>query len=265
MSKSTQVRSVFISDSHLGFRYANAEALLEFLKQHDPEHLYLVGDFLDGWRLKTAWYWPETYSQIVDRIFELIRSGTKVYYTPGNHDDFLREQIPEIYPVKIADEFKHLAADGRVYCVIHGDLFDAVETNSKWLSGVGTRIYNIIMGSNKGLNACLKFVRLPEFNYAFLLKRFSKRCVGLLNRYQLILYEHARTQGCDGIICGHNHLPRLKVIGDIVYANTGDWVEHTSAIVEYSDGSLVLFNKGKRISELESRISTGGDRVHRPN
>lgn len=252
VTTSQQVRSVFISDCHLGFRYAQSGALLKFLQEHSPEYLYLVGDFLDGWRLKTAWYWDESYDGIIDRVLELIEQGTKVFYTPGNHDDFLREQIPAIYPIQFNDQFKHQAADGRTYCVIHGDLFDAVEKNSQWLSGIGTKLYDVIMWSNKGLNRGLGMIRLPEFNYAYFLKRASKRCVSLLNQYQATLYQHARDQGCDGIICGHNHLPRLKQIGDIIYANTGDWVEHTSAIVEQLDGTMVLIDRGKPVSVLDA-------------
>ncbi len=253
MFDSLPVRSVFISDAHLGFRYCKSEELLQFLNEHNPEYLYLVGDFLDGWRLKTNWYWTDVYSQIVDRILELIRGGTQVFYTPGNHDEFLRGQIPAVYPVKFAEEFQHVMADGRIFCVIHGDLFDTVENNSKWLSGFGTRLYDLIMWSNKGTNRALKTVRLPEFNFAYSLKRLSKRVVGWLSRYQLSLVRHAQEQNCDGVICGHNHWPKIARRRGMIYANTGDWVEHTSALVELQDGSLRLLEGGQVIDRLDAQ------------
>jgi len=247
MAGTGKIRSIFVSDVHLGFRYAKTDQLLALLAAHEPEYLYLVGDFLDGWRLQSNWYWTEEYSQIIDRILDLMAQGTRVFYTPGNHDDFLRGDIPAIPPVQIQNQFEHVTADGRRFCVVHGDLFDTVESNSKWLSGVGTRLYDLIMWSNKVSNGWLVKARCPEFQYAYRLKRFSKRIVGMISDYQNKLIRHALEQDCQGIICGHNHLPNMTERRNVFYCNTGDWVEHSSAILEYQDGTLELVDGNRTL------------------
>ncbi|HMO14812.1 MAG TPA: UDP-2,3-diacylglucosamine diphosphatase [Pirellulaceae bacterium] len=252
MLQSLPIRSVFISDSHLGFRYSKAEELYGFLCACQPDFLYLVGDFLDGWRLKANWYWPETYTKIMERILQLAQDGTKVFYTPGNHDDFLRGNIPLIPPIEIADEFVHTMADGRQFYVTHGDLFDSVERNSKWLSGFGTSVYDLIMWSNKRSNSVLKRLQIREFNYAHGLKRLSKKTVSMISGYKTKLTQHAKNIDCVGVICGHNHFPKISKRKGIIYANSGDWVEHSSALVELIDGSLVLINRGQIIDRLDS-------------
>ncbi len=255
MFHDSQVRSVFISDAHLGFRYSKSDELLSFLNTYHPEYLYLVGDFLDGWRLKANWYWPDVYSKIIDRILNMVSGGTKVFYTPGNHDDFLRGPIPAVYPIEIADQFIHTTVDGQKFCVTHGDLFDTVENNSKWLSGFGTSIYDFIMWSNKRSNRLLKRCQIREINYAYGLKRLSKRTVNLLSRNKSKLVRHAKQADCIGVICGHNHFPAITRKRGVIYANTGDWVEHTSALVELNDGTMVLLDQGKIIDRIDSILN----------
>jgi UDP-2,3-diacylglucosamine pyrophosphatase LpxH len=239
------VRSIFISDAHLGFRYTRADALLEFLSRHQPEHLFLVGDLIDGWRLRVRWFWPGVYSRIAERVQEMARHGTRVYYTPGNHDDFLRLDLPRPDWVKIADHFVHEAADGRRYLVTHGDLFDPVERRLRWLSAIGTRAYNGLMWLNQQLNRFRRRIGWRDWNFCFALKRVSKRMVGAFGRFERLLVAHARGLECDGVICGHVHFPQISSREDVLYCNTGDWVEHASALVELDDGSLQLVDRGR--------------------
>lgn len=247
-----RVRSIFISDQHLGFKFSRAEACLQFLRQHQPHKLYLVGDFLDGWRLQNRWYWPPVYDQLVDHILKMMGDGTEVFYTPGNHDDFLRNPHPTIEGVEIADEFYHPLIDGRRLLVTHGDLFDSVEKKYHRLSRFGSSIYDNITQVNFLTNKLINRVGFNEFNYCFAVKRWSKQIVGAVGGFETVLTEYARQQNCQGVICGHIHRPTLKQSGgnSFIYCNTGDWVENQSAVIESLDGELILENRGIKVASI---------------
>ncbi len=249
-----QVRSVFVSDLHLGFRFARAQALLGFLQQYQPESLYLVGDFLDGWRLNRRWYWPAIYNELVDQILKLVSNGTRIFYTPGNHDAFLRGQIPSIGGIEIADHFIHQTADGRRLCVTHGDLFDSVEGRLHRLSQIGGRLYDGLTWINFHTNHLLDRFGARERNYSFWLKRTSKRLVRAVSDFESLITDFAKSHQCEGVICGHIHLPCLITNDEFVYCNTGDWVEHKSGLVELFDGTLRLINDGETIGQLAPQV-----------
>lgn len=247
-----RVRSIFISDQHLGFKFSRAEACLQFLRQYQPERLYLVGDFLDGWRLQNRWYWPPIYDQLVDHILQMIQGGTQVFYTPGNHDDFLRNPHPAIDGVQIADEFFHPLVDGGRLLVTHGDLFDSVEKKYHRLSRFGSSIYDNITQVNFLTNKLMIRAGLNELNYCFAVKRWSKQIVGAVGGFETVLTEYALQQNCQGVICGHIHRPTLKQSagGSFIYCNTGDWVENQSAVIETFHGELILENRGVKVAAL---------------
>ena len=251
----TEVRSIFISDQHLGFRFSRAADCLQFLREYQAERLYLVGDFLDGWRLNRNWYWPPVYNELVDHILQMIRCGTQVFYSPGNHDEFLRKPHPAVHGVIVADEFFHQTADGRRLLVTHGDLFDSVEKSYHRLSRFGSTVYDGLTRVNFLTNQVLNKAGLNDFNYCFAAKRWSKKIVGAVGGLETVLTNYARNQACDGVICGHIHRPELResTIDQFIYCNTGDWVENQSAVVETFDGSLVLINHGQQISMINGR------------
>lgn len=249
------VRSIFMSDQHLGFRFSRAEACLHCLRRYQTENLYLVGDFLDGWRLARNWYWPDAYTELVDHILEMIDRGTQVFYTHGNHDDFLRKPHPAVHGVRITDELIHTTADGRKLLVTHGDLFDSVEKRFHRLSRFGSSVYDLLTQFNFLTNRVLEKAGIGEFNYCFAAKRWSKKIVGAVGGFESILTEHARSQGCDGVICGHIHRPELRQSGDgFIYCNSGDWVEHQSIVIEQIDGSLQLIDNGQTRSRVAGRV-----------
>ncbi len=249
----TQVRSLFFSDLHLGFRFSRSAGFLDALRSYEMQHLYIVGDFLDGWRLAQNWYWPACYDEIVDHILQLLRSGVQVYYTPGNHDDFLRQPHPAVDGVNVADEFFHTTTDGRRLLVTHGDLFDSVEKQFHRTSRLGSRIYDSFMWTNYGTNQVLGRLGMGEFNYCFAIKRWSKRIVGAIGSMQSVLTGHAQQLSCDGVVCGHIHRPQLQIKNGFAWCNTGDWVEHQSLIVEQLDGTLQLLDKGQLIDQWTAR------------
>jgi UDP-2,3-diacylglucosamine pyrophosphatase LpxH len=253
LTEPTDVRSIFISDQHLGFRFSRAAECLQFLRRYRTERLYLVGDFLDGWRLTRRWHWPEVYDRIIDHVLDAIDQGTRVYYTPGNHDDFLRQPHPAIDGVQVADEFIHGTPDGRRLLVTHGDLFDSVEKKFHRISRFGSSVYDGVTNVNYVTNRLLGAIGIGEFNYCFAAKRLSKVMVGAVAGFQSVLTGHARERGCHGVICGHIHRPTLEECGEdrFIYCNTGDWVENQSAVVELLDGSLVLVNRGQQLAMIE--------------
>lgn len=241
-----RIRSIFISDTHLGCRYAHAEALLAFLHRHQPEFLYLVGDIIDGWRLKRSWFWQPVYNRIFQRLLHMSSAGTRVRYTPGNHDSFMRPFMRDFGHVlgfvEIRDEFQHVAADGRRYVVMHGDQFDNVEIRAQWLSVIGAFAYDALVWVNCLVNRVRKIAGLTHYPYSAKVKQSVKQAVTFLSNFERSLSEHARQRRCQGIICGHVHTPVISDQHGIVYCNTGDWVEHCSALVEYDDGHLELIH-----------------------
>lgn len=239
-SARTKVRSAFVSDTHLGSRYCQAERFLEFLLQHDMDDLYLVGDIIDGWRLSRSWRWPPVYHQIMQRLLELYRTGTRIYYTPGNHDEFLRNYLEDFGILEISDEFVHLAEDGRRFLVMHGDRFDEVEQQCKWLSVVGAGLYEFLLWTNLTVNRGRRVFGLEDWHYCGRVKMKFKTAVNFISDFESKIANHARARNCEAVICGHIHKPTVQRIDEILYCNTGDWVEHCTAILEHTDGSWEL-------------------------
>lgn len=235
-----RIRTIFISDAHLGCKYTHADALLAFLMNHQPQSLYIVGDFVDGWRLRRRWYWTDTYTFLFLRIVDLMRQGTRVYYLPGNHDEFLRDFMQNLGSIRIADEFVHVTADRRRILVTHGDKFDAAVLHHKWLSHLGDAGYNLLLGINVVFNAMRRRLGFGYWSLSQAIKRRVKQATCHIANFEDIVTRHAAQQGCSGVICGHIHTPKITDVNGITYYNTGDWVESCTALVEYGDGSFEL-------------------------
>jgi UDP-2,3-diacylglucosamine pyrophosphatase LpxH len=240
-----RVRSIFISDVHLGCRHSKAELLLEFLKQHTCDYLYLVGDIIDGWKMHRGFRWNDTYTLLVRRIFGMVKHGTTVRYVAGNHDEFLRNYMDELQTaltghIEIADEFVHRTADGRQLLVLHGDIFDSVAINMPWLAGLGDRAYSLLLVLNTAGNWLRRKLGLKYRSYSLFMKQNIKRAVNYVSSFEDMMALHARKQRCAGVICGHIHTPAVKSHGGMAYYNCGDWVESCTALVEFEDGTIEL-------------------------
>ncbi len=149
-----RVRSVWISDLHLGTPGCQASALLDFLKTLDCQHLYLVGDIIDGWQLRRSWYWPQAHNDVVQKLLRKARKGTRVVFVPGNHDEFARKYIGHDFGgIEVALDCVHTTADGRRLWVTHGDHFDGVIQCAKWLAHVGDSLYEFTLRLNRHLNS----------------------------------------------------------------------------------------------------------------
>ena len=251
------VRTVFISDVHLGHKHSQGSQLIRFLEGLRPQSLYLVGDIIDGWALGSRSGWSETCTDVLRRLSEMADQGTQLYYTPGNHDAFLRNKsglrfVTERFEfVQIADEFIFEAADGRRFVVTHGDLFDVFETSAQWISVWLGAFYNTCLSANRWLSLLLRRKGKSPYHLCSLGKRVVKRVVRFLSRYEHSLSDYARRKGCDGVICGHLHTPKIAERDGFVYCNTGDWMEHCTALIEGNDGTLSLLQfYGNRASSV---------------
>lgn len=249
-STCTPVRSLFVSDVHLGSKHSQADAFLDLLERYEPRHLYVVGDFIDGWKLKRRWRWRESYDRIIQRLMTLKRSGTQLYYTPGNHDGFLRDFLANFGVLELRDRFVHEAADGRRFLVMHGDQFDKIEQSMQWLSLIGTYAYDLLLSTNYWLNWA-RGKKHDRYAFCGMVKRRIKGLVRHVSDFEAQLIEAAASEKCFGIICGHIHSPRILHLDNLAYMNTGDWVENCTALVEYDDGSFELMrNDGRLIGQL---------------
>lgn len=236
-------RSIFISDVHLGSKGCKAEFLLGFLRDTESDHLYLVGDIIDGWRLRRTWYWPQAHNDVVQKLLRKARKGTRVVFIPGNHDEFVRDYLDNDFgSVQIEDEVIHVGADGKRYLVLHGDRFDGVVKYAKWLAHLGDTAYQLALAANTWLNLIRRRLGLPYWSISKYLKNKVKNAVQFIDDYENTLAGEARKRQVDGIVCGHIHHAEKRLIGDVLYCNSGDWVESCTAIVEHHDGTMEVLD-----------------------
>jgi len=244
-STQTQVRSIFLSDLHLGSPHAQVDLFLEALRTHEAEFVYLVGDFIDGWKLRRNWRWCSQSTKIVGMLMELAARGAQVHYTPGNHDEFLRypevaEGLSHLEMLKIRDEFIHETADGRRLLITHGDLYDGVERRSQWLSQLGSVGFELLLTIESAWAWLRGHKGSDRYNLSCAIKRHVKRATTAVGNFQQLLLQSAERNGCDGVVCGHIHTPALARVGQLTYCNTGDWVGSCTYVVERMDGRLDL-------------------------
>ncbi|MFN0117365.1 MAG: UDP-2,3-diacylglucosamine diphosphatase [Elusimicrobiota bacterium] len=236
-----QYRTIWISDIHLGTRNSKADFLLDFFKYNESRYLYLVGDIIDGWQLKSSWYWTQSHNDVIQKILRKARKGTKVFYVPGNHDEFLRHfgniRFGEI---SMSSKMVHKMADGRKFLVMHGDQFDGVMQHARWLVKLGDHAYEIALTLNHWFNVIRRFLGFDYWSISAYLKSKVKNAVSFMSTYEQTVADSAKQQGVDGIICGHIHKAEIKTIDGILYCNDGDWVESCTALVEHFDGKLEL-------------------------
>ncbi|WP_197525086.1 UDP-2,3-diacylglucosamine diphosphatase [Botrimarina hoheduenensis] len=245
------MRSLFVSDVHLGCKHSQAAALLDLLERFEPANLYVVGDFIDGWKLKRRWRWLPVYDRLLQRMMTLKRNGSRLMYTPGNHDEFLRGFLANFGVIEIRDRFIHEAADGRRFVVLHGDQYDRVEQSYPLLSLVASYAYDALLTANWMGNR-LRGKKHNPYAFCGAIKQRVKKLVRHVSDFEHQLREDARRSGCEGIICGHVHSPRIMAMDEVTYLNTGDWVENCTALVEFADGSFELIRQnGDLIDRLD--------------
>ncbi|CAN5302541.1 UDP-2,3-diacylglucosamine diphosphatase [soil metagenome] len=238
-----QFRTIWISDVHLGTHGCKAAVLLEFLRTHESDFLYLVGDIVDCLRLRSNWYWPQPHNDVLQKLLRKARKGTHIIYVPGNHDQFARAYGGATFgDILILPEAEHVTVTGKRLLIIHGDIFDAAVTHQRWMSRLGAWAYDLCVVLNNQLNVLRNFMGLPYWSLAAFLKCHLKEAAKFINNFEEILANEARSRGYDGVVCGHIHHPAIRNIDGTMYFNDGDWVESCSALVEHFDGSIELLS-----------------------
>lgn len=250
-------RTLFLSDVHLGSKGCQAELLLDFLRYHSAEKVYLVGDIVDGWRLKKNWYWPQKHNDVVQKLLRLARKGAQVFYLPGNHDEFLRDYLgADFGGVTVADRIVHETADGRRLLVIHGDQFDIVVRHAKWLATLGDGAYVFTIKMNTHVNKLRRALGLSYWSLSAWAKSKVKGAVNFVGEFEKALCSEAERTNVDGVICGHIHHATMHNDYGIEYINTGDWVESCTLVAENHDGTMEII----RWTELkEKAVSSEAD------
>jgi UDP-2,3-diacylglucosamine pyrophosphatase LpxH len=243
-------RTIWISDIHLGTTGCNADLLVDFLKAADCETLYLVGDIIDGWRLKRSWYWHSSHNDVVRRILKKAKKGTRVVYIPGNHDEALRPYVGlNLGGVELLPEAIHETADGKKLLILHGDEFDSVVLYARWLAFLGDYAYVLLLKVNTAFNSVRRRFGLPYWSLSAYLKKKVKNAVEYVSRYEYAVVHAASQRGVDGVVCGHIHSAEISQFGDVTYCNDGDWVESCTALVEHFDGRLEILHWADEVRE----------------
>ena len=243
-------RSVFISDTHLGTKGCRSDFLADFLARMQCDHLYLVGDIVDGWRLRKSWYWDQAHDRVVRLILRHARNGTAVTYIPGNHDEMFRAWLPtegdpntlEVAGIALRNEAVHVTAKGLKLLITHGDEFDSVVRYAKYLAILGDHAYVTALVVNRWFNWFRRRLGYPYWSLSQWLKRQVKGAVKAVDRFETALAAEAGRRGFDGVVCGHIHHAEMRTVNGILYMNDGDWVESCTALVEHHDGQLELID-----------------------
>jgi UDP-2,3-diacylglucosamine pyrophosphatase LpxH len=236
--KPKDYKAIFISDIHLGSKACQAKLLLDFLKHNDSQKLYLVGDIVDGWRLKRKWYWPQSHNDVVQKILRKARKGTEIIYVPGNHDEGLRRYIGTHFGgIEVRNTDIYEAVNGNKYLVLHGDNFDNVMLYARWVAYLGDYAYDFVLSLNNVFNGLRRLMGLRYWSLSSYLKIKVKNAVQFISEYEHAIANEAQKAGVQGVICGHIHHAQMKQYGDIIYMNDGDWVESCTALVEHLDGT----------------------------
>ena len=233
-------KTLWISDLHLGTRHCDATGVLEFLKHHECERLYLVGDIVDLWHLRRNRFWPQTHNDVIQKLLRKARKGVEVIWIPGNHDEFCANFAGAYGNLIVKPHDLHVTADGRRLLVLHGHEFDAVIAHAKWLAHLGDVGYTLLLKANLPLNHLRSRLGLSPWSVSAYAKSRVKKAVSFIGRFQEVVAHYAERHHADGIVCGHIHTPAVTRIGGIAYYNCGDWVESRTGLVEHSDGRIEL-------------------------
>ncbi len=260
------VRAVFISDVHLGTRACQAESLLAFLREHESEYLYLLGDIIDFWAMNRSVQWASAHNTVVQKVLRRARHGCKVFFIPGNHDEALREYAGIAFgDIRVESEWIHETLDGHRYWLVHGDEYDQVTRHHRWVAVLGDVAYNTLVRINLVLSRVRRLLRRPGYwSLAGYAKQKVKKAVSFIFDFEDAVAHAAQQRGFDGVVCGHIHAAADRRIGNVRYLNCGDWVDTCSAIVEHFDGRIELVRWGVNGASARSTVHALA-LVERPN
>lgn len=259
--KKRKVELVIISDVHLGTYGCQAGELLHYLKTIDPNKLVLNGDIIDIWQFSKH-YWPNSHMKVIKQLTSMLSNGTQITYIPGNHDEMLRKFAGfKLGKFKIANKLVLKLADGSKAWIFHGDVFDVTMKYSKWLAKLGATGYDLLILLNTFCNFILTRMGRKRISLSKRIKNSVKKAVKYINDFEQIATDIALENGYDYVVCGHIHHPVIKPLefkqGFVTYLNSGDWVEHLTAL-EYDDGNWTLYRQKPGTCE-EARLEDEGE------
>src|ERR1700733_664267 len=238
-----RLRTVFISDIHLGFKGCSAEWLLDFLHIIETDTLILVGDIIDVWSMQKNMFWPQSHNNVLRTILGKAKRGTKVIFVPGNHDEVFREFDGAVFGnLEIHREYVHVGADGRRMLILHGDEFDSVVKFSPWLARLGSNIYDVLLAANPYINWIRRLFDLPHWSLSAYLKNKTKSACQYIGSFEDAVAQAAAKRNVETVVCGHIHRAEMREINGILYCNDGDWVESCTSLVEDFNGHLRLID-----------------------
>jgi len=247
-------RTLFLSDIHLGTRACQAEQLLEFLRQHQADTIYLVGDIVDFWNIRRRAYWPQSHNDVIQKLLRQVRKGTRLVFVPGNHDEVLRDYLGMRFGgIEFTDHCIHETADGRRILVTHGDAYDVVVRYARWLAHLGDSAYGLALWLNTHFNWVRRRLGKPYWSLSAYLKYKVKSAVNFIGEFEHALVSEARRRDAQGVVCGHIHHAAMRQLGDVLYMNAGDWVESCTALVESEAGEFEIIRwAGAGIAHLQN-------------
>lgn len=237
----TSVRTLFLSDIHLGFRHARVRELNEFLHTIEAECIVLVGDIVDALSLAQRAFWSSEHTRVVRTLLARQRAGVRLVYIPGNHDAslaMLAQMLSGVFEVH--REWVHRTAQGERLLVLHGDQFDDVMRCPPWLTRLGDVLHGTMVSLSHTVNNLRRAVGKPYWPLTERLKLGIGTSARYIEQFEQQAVRHAQHLGYDGVVCGHIHRANLRRIDGTLYANSGDWVESCSALVESEQGTLEL-------------------------
>lgn len=253
--KSKKFRTIWLSDIHLGSKGCDVEKLLDFIKHYDAETIILVGDIVDFWAMSRRVYWPEDHNTVVQKFLRKARHGTKIIYIPGNHDEPIREYSDHVFGEVLVQQnlIYTLATGHKVFCC-HGDEFDIITRYHRWVAKLGDIGYELLLTINRIQNRIRRKLGFHTWSLSDFVKRQVKEAVMFISDFEENVAKEAAHFNVDAVLCGHIHKAEMRPIGNVLYLNTGDWVESCTAIVENFDGRLELldFSQEKNPTILKS-------------
>jgi UDP-2,3-diacylglucosamine pyrophosphatase LpxH len=239
------VRTVIISDVHLGTTDCRVEEVNHFLRHTRCEKLILNGDIIDGWQLTRSGHWTKAHTRFVRIVLKMLeKRDTEVVYLRGNHDDILATFMPlDFENLQVVEDYVHEGLAGR-YLVLHGDVFDTITKNFVFLAHLGDWGYRALLRVNRIYNAWRVWRGKEYWSLSKAIKARVKSAVSHVSNFEEHIAQLARERDCVGAMCGHIHTAADKMIDGIHYLNSGDWVESLTALVEHHDGryELIFFN-----------------------
>ena len=260
MKSTLHVRTVILSDVHLGTADCKAHEVNHFLRHVRCDRLILNGDIIDGWQLLRGGHWAKVHTRFIRIVLKkLEKRDTEVIYGRGNHDDVLASFLPlEFEGLRIVEDFVHEGPQGR-YLVLHGDVFDTVTKNFVFLAHLGDWGYRLLLRLNRAYNAWRAWRGREYWSLSRAIKARVKEAVSHVSNFEAHIAQLARERGCRGVMCGHIHTAADKMLDGVHYLNSGDWVESLTAVVEHLDGRYELVDYARFIRDFPPDLESADE------